>query len=156
MVISDTPGCLWLFGLAFIASGMLVLTVPFASSEWASFVLWERAAVLTIGVGHFAAGMWTVRRHAATRTELDRVSGIGTHRVRRPGTRLPEVTSFSLADVRGVDIQRDVDSEGDPMFQLRLWLSGSRVLFLQGQPAHGEMLAQERANTIRRFLASVR
>ena len=153
MVVTDTPGCLWLFGLAFIGSGTLVLTVPFLGREWPSFHLWERAAVVVIALSHLAGGLWMVRRHAATRTELDRTSGIGTHRVRRPGSRVPVVTVFSLADVRGVDVRQAQDSEGDPMFQLRLWLAASRVLLLQSQPAHGEAQARKSAAAIRRFLA---
>jgi len=152
MVITDTPGCLWLFGLAFIASGTLVLTVPLLGSDWSSFHRWEKAAVVVIGLSHLAGGLWTVRRHRATRTELDRTSGVGTHRVRQPGSLSPTVTIFSLADIRGVDIRQDKDGDGDPMFQLRLWLAASRVLLLQSQPAHGERMARENAAAIRRFL----
>ena len=152
MEIVDTPGCLWLFGLVFVGSGLFVLSVPFTSAQWATFALWVRAAILTIGAAHLSAGLWTVRRHAATQTELDRSAGRGTHRVRQPGARAPIVTAFALADVRAVDLRHDKDSEGDPMFQLRLWLSGSRVLLLQSQPVHGEAQARENAERIRRFL----
>lgn len=152
MVIADTPGCLWLFGLVFVASGTCVLLIPFTSTEWGRFALWERAAILAIGAAHLAAGVWTVRRHAATRTELDRRVGRGTHRVRQPGARFATVTNFALSDVRFVDVRADKDSEGDPMFQLRLWLTGSQMLALQSQPAHGEASAREHAAAIRRFL----
>jgi hypothetical protein len=152
MVIADTPGCLWLFGLMFVASGLLVLSVPFTSESWIDLVLWLRCAVFAIGASHFAAGLWTIRRHAATRTELDRATGTGTHRVRSPGARVPTVTAFPLGDVRAVEIRPDKDSDGDPMFQLRLWLRDSRVLPLQSQPAHGESRTRENAERIRRFL----
>ena len=150
--VVDTPGCLWLFGFVFVASGLFVLSIPFTSTQWATFPLWERAAVLAIGAAHLAGGLWTVRRHAATRTELDPATRRGTHRVQQPGTRVATVTTFELADVRAVEVRHHTDSDGDPMYQLVLWLSRSRTLLLQSQPAHGEAQARGHADAIRRFL----
>jgi hypothetical protein len=62
------------------------------------------------------------------------------------------VARFSLGDARAVEIVRSADSDGDPMFQLRLWLVESRALWLQAQPTHGEERARENAAQLRRFL----
>ena len=152
MVIADTPGCLWLFGLMFVLSGSSAMIAAFAVAAPPTFVFLTRSAAFVIGAAHLSAGLWIVRRHASTLTELDRESGQGRHLVRRPGSRTPAVTAFALADVRAVDIRHDRDSEGDPMFQVRLWLSGSRLLPLQAQPAQGERAALQHADAIRQFL----
>jgi hypothetical protein len=152
MVVADTPGCLWLFGGMFVLSGSFVLLMLLMDAGMGSWVAWERLSALVIGASHFAVGFWLVRRHVETRTELDRGSGQGSHRVRRPWSRQVVETTFALADVRSVDIRHDRDGDGDPVFQLRLWLSGSRMLPLQGQPAQGERKALEHADAIRRFL----
>jgi hypothetical protein len=152
LVVADTPGCVWLLGLVFVGSGTLVLTVPLFAREWSTFGWWERAAVLAIGVGHLGGGLWTIRHHVATRTELDRARGAGTHRVRRPGERDATVTRFRLADVRDVNVREETDSDGDPVYVLRLLLADGRALPLQGHPAPGEASARERADAIRRFL----
>ena len=68
LVVSDSPGCLWLFGAVFVASGTFVLARAMFSSDFERFKLWEEIAVLAIGIAHLAAGLWTVRTHAATRT----------------------------------------------------------------------------------------
>ncbi|HKG94005.1 MAG TPA: hypothetical protein VKA84_19000 [Gemmatimonadaceae bacterium] len=152
LVIEDTPGCLWLFGFVFVVSGTVVLAMPWIAENWATLRAWERLVALGIGLAHFSAGVWMILRHSATRVELDRAGNAGTHEVRRPFARRSAVTRFPLDEVRAVDIARSKDSDGDPMFQLRLWLSGSRVLPLQAQPAHGEERARERAAEIRGFL----
>ena len=152
LTIADTPGCLWLFGLMFVLSGSSAMIAAFAVAAPPTFAAFTRSAAFVIGASHLAAGLWIVRRHASTLTELDRVTGRGLHRVRRPGSRAPVVTAFALSDVRAVDVRHDRDSEGDPVFQLRLWLSGSLMLPLQAQPAQGERAALEHAAAIRHFL----
>jgi hypothetical protein len=143
IVASDRPTGMWMFGSVFILSGLVVLSIPFVSTSWAGFVLWQRAAVVAIGVGHLAAGAWTVWSHVETRTIFNRASGEGLHVVRRPFARRTTATQFNVEDVRAIESERATDSDGDPMYRLRMWLSGSRVLALQGQPAHGEAHAAE-------------
>ena len=152
LVLSDTPGCIWVLGLAFVGSGTLVLTVPVFAPEWATFVWWERLAVLAIGASHLAAGLWTIRLHPATRLELDRARGAGLHRVRHPGQRAPTITTFRLTEVRDVALVESRDSDGDPVFALRLRLSEGREVQLQGHPAPGREQARGRADVLRRFL----
>jgi len=123
-VVRDRPSGLWVFGAVFVTSGLIVLTIPFLSSAWNGFVLWERAAVIAIG-----------------------------HVVRRAFSRQREITEFKMSDARGVEIRTTQDSDGDPMYQLRLWLSGSRVLALQGQPAHDRARVEKVAASFRQALA---
>jgi hypothetical protein len=151
LTLRDRPGCLWLFGLLFVASGTFVLgSVPFAP-EWATFGRWERAAILAIGLGHFCAGLWLVRRHPTTRLELDRAQGTGTFSIRHPGDRVPTVTRFSLSDLRDVRILEQRDSDGDPSFALALVLAEGGELRLHGAPARTRATVTEWARPLRQF-----
>jgi hypothetical protein len=152
LVLDDVPMAIWLLGMAFVGSGAFVLSIPFWSADWQRFGFWARAAVLAIGAGHLAGGSYTVLRALATRTELDREHGIGRHLVRRPWRLHATRAHFPLDDARAVEIVRSTDSDGDPIFQLRLWLAGSRHLWLMAQPAHGEQRVLEKAEHVRRFL----
>lgn len=151
LIATDTPGGVWALGLLFMTTGTFVLSIPFFSADWQHFVLWERLAVLAIGLGHFSGGFASTWRPARTRTELDRATGMGFQRVRTIWRR--EVRSaFALADVRAVEIVRSTDNDNDPMFQLRLWLAGSRTLWLQAQAVYGEPGAARDAARVRHFL----
>lgn len=152
MILSDIPRGMWLLGVVFVSSGAFVLTVPFWAPEWRDFGFWERAAVLVIGIGHLAGGLYTALKPAATRTVLDRARASGILEVRRLLGRSRLEAQFALGDARDIEIVRSTDSDGDPMFRLRLWLSGSRTLWLQAQAVHGETRTRELADRIRHFL----
>jgi hypothetical protein len=152
LVAADIPGAIWILGLVFVASGTLVLSVPLFADEWATFGLWERIAVFAIGLSHLAGGLWTIRLHPRTQVELDRAGGAGTHSVRHPGDRIGAVTRFRLADVRDVEVVEERDSDGDPVYLVRMLLADGRELRLQGHPSHGETAARDQAAAIRRFV----
>jgi len=157
LILRDIPGGLWVFGLVFVASGSFVLSVPFFSSEWRGFELWQRLAVIAIGASHLAGGLFMTGRTRATVTELDRATRRGSQCVRRfwsrwKGAHGSERTEFALDDARAVEIVHSKDSDGDPMYQLRLWLAGSESLWLQGQAVHGEKRVREQAERVRQFL----
>ena len=161
MRISETPDCLilrdvpmgvWLLGMTFVASGAFVLSVPFWSADWQRFAGWERAAVILIGASHLAGGLYTTLRAAATHTELDRGRGVGRQIVRCPWPPGVKRANFALTDAQAIEIVRSSDSEGDPIFRLRLWLAGSRQLWLAAQPVHGEQRLRQQAEHVRRFL----
>ena len=74
------------------------------------------------------------------------------HSVRHPLSRRATSTRFNLTDVRRIDVETPKDSDGDPMYQLRMHLSNRRALMLQGQAIHGEQRAQSAALELRRAL----
>jgi len=155
--LRDIPRGLWIFGLVFVASGSFVLTVPVLAPEWRGFELWQRLAVIAIGMSHLAGGLFFVGRARATVTELDRAANLGVQRVRKLWTRWQgahgsERTEFALDRARAVEIVHSKDSDGDPMYRLRLWLAGSDSLWLQGQAVHGEKRVREQAECVSRFL----
>jgi hypothetical protein len=152
VVVANTPVGRWLFGLAFVASGTLVLVMLATATGGSPLPWWGRAVTLLLGLSHLAAGLWFVHHHPAVRAEFDHARGTGRHQLRTPGRAAATVTEFPLAAVRAVEVGRSTDGDGDPMFQLRLWLAPHRVLVLQGRPQHGEAQAGARAARLRQLL----
>jgi hypothetical protein len=148
-IVRDIPRGMWAFGSVFVLSGLAVLVGLAGSREWASFSMWVRLAILALGVSHLIAGVYSVWRYEATVTTFDHRTGEGSHEVRRPFRRATTVTRFRVADVRTIELRRHADSDGDPMYQLRLWLAESRALPLQGQPAHGIARGERDASALR-------
>ena len=141
-----------------MASGSFVLASPLWASEWGDFKLWVQFAILAVGVAHVAGGLFVVGQMRATVTELDRATNRGSQQVRRlwsrwRGAHGAERTEFALGDARAVEIVHSKDSDGDPTYQLRLWLAGSESLWLQAQAVHGgEARVREQAERVRHFL----
>jgi hypothetical protein len=145
-IVRDVPRFSTIFGLVFVCSGLVVLTTATHGDEWRRFVLWVQLSVLSIGLGHFLVGCWLLWRRLDTTTTFDHATGEGTHVVHRPYFGEPTVTRFRLDDVRTIEIVKSEDSDGDPMYQLVIWLAGSRRLALQ-LPEHG--LARAESNRAR-------
>lgn len=152
LVIVDNPGCHWIFGLFFVLSGSFALYMLVAANNRGTLPLWGHFAVVVVGGVHVAAGLWLIRRSPSIRTGLNRADDMGGHRLRAPGDRQPTLTTFKASEVRGVEVRRSKDSDGDSMFHLFLWLDDNRALPLHGQPMHGEEHALAMAAQIRTFL----
>jgi hypothetical protein len=150
LVTRDLPGCLWIFGLWFVAGGTLAIALTFLASNAASMSWRDRAITFGMGVACAVAGLFVLRTAPMTITTLDRATGRGTleHRGLRRRTR----SEFSLASVLIADVGVTRDSEGTEVYQLRLQLSDARVLPLHAQPYLTRETAFERARQIRVFL----
>ncbi|HKR10308.1 MAG TPA: hypothetical protein VJS39_14030, partial [Gemmatimonadaceae bacterium] len=103
--------------------------------------------------GHLTIGASYVWRYAEIITTFDRTTGHARAILRHPFSRRPQIAEFKLDEMRAIEIRTSVDTDGDPMYQLRLWLSGSRVIELQSQPSHGRERAEAHAATLRSALA---
>lgn len=56
------------------------------------------------------------------------------------------------SEVRRIDVGTAKDSDGDPMYQLRMHLSNRGALMLQGQAIHGEPRVKSAAVKLQRAL----
>jgi hypothetical protein len=145
-----TPGCLWLFGLWFVAGGLLGTVGTFFATN-AHEVSWlTRAFVLITSACCAAAGLGIIITAPAVHAVFDRTSGRGV--VTTAGLRNRSRIEFACRDVCGVELKEEKDSDGDPMYQIRIWLRDGRAIPLQSQPAHGLAWCAVRADAIRRFL----
>jgi len=153
LTVRDRPGCLWLFGLWFVAGGVLALLMPFVAVNRSELPWWGRLLTIGMGLATLCAGLFTIRSHPETTTELDAGRSVG--RVTTRGfARAASTDSFPLADARSLEVVTGRDGDGDPTFRLRLWLAGSRSVWLQANPAYGGgTAAWEAAERVRAFLA---
>ena len=141
---------MWLFGLWFVAGGTLAMAMTFAASNAHELTWWGRLFVFTIGVGCAAAGLFTIVGAPAIRAVFDRTSDRVV--VTTTGLRARSRVEFACREVCIVDLKEEKDSDGDPMYQVRLWLRDGRAILLQSQPVHGREWCAARADAIRRFL----
>lgn len=152
MIASESPIVIWAFGLAFVASGLFVLSAPLWLREWAAIGGWLRLGMAAIGLGHLAGGLHTIAHARSTRVEFDKAGDRGTLHVRRFWERRGTLAAFRPSQARMIELAASKDCDGDPIFRLRLWLAGGQHLWLQAQATHGEAYLRARAERIARFL----
>lgn len=145
-----TPGCMWIFGFWFVAGGVLAMSMTFLASNAHELAWWERLFAFTIGAACAAAGLIVILGAPAIHAVFDRTSGRAI--VTTTGLRSRQRIEFACRDVCVVDLQQEQDSDGDPMYRVRLWLRDGRAILLQSQAMHGREWCAVRAEMIRRFL----
>jgi hypothetical protein len=150
LIAQATPGCVWIFGLWFVAGGALAIVMTFAAYNAHELAWWERLLTLVIGTACTAAGLFVIVGAPAVRAVFDRTSGRAF--VTTTGLRTRTRVEFACGDVCVVDLREEKDSDGDPMYQVRIWLRDGRTILLQSQPVHGLAWCAVRADAIRRFL----
>jgi hypothetical protein len=152
LVVQDTPGCFWLFGLWFVAGGALALAMPFIAVNRDDVSGWAKALSIGIGVATVAAGLFVIRTSPSIRTEIDPARG----RVRvttRVAWRAPRTEEFALGDVGVLQVLPARDSDGDTYYTLRLLLADGRAIPLHRRSAYGKEWIEARAARIRQHLA---
>ena len=150
LTVRATPGCVWIFGLWFVAGGVLAMAMTFLANNADTLAWWERLLAFTIGAACAAGGLFVILQAPAIHAVFDRTTGRAI--VTTTGLRARERLEFGCRDVSLVDLQEDKDSDGDPMYRVRIWLRDGRKILLHSQPMHGRDWCAARAETIRRFL----
>jgi hypothetical protein len=150
LLVRDTPGCFWLFGLWFVAGGAFAIALPFIATNAGELAWWERALAALIGLAVLAGGLYVIGEAPAVRAELDPAADRGVVTTRALWRR--ERAEFRCSDVVFVELKEERDSDGDPLFQLRCRLRDGRVLPLQSRPAYGREAAAARQAQLREFL----
>ena len=150
LTVRATPGCMWIFGLWFVAGGVLAMAMTFLASNAHELAWWERLFAFVIGAACTAAGLFVILGAPAVRAVFDRTSGRAI--VTTAGIRERRRIEFACRDVCVVDLAEEKDSDGDPMYRVRIWLRDGRRILLQSQPMHGQQWHAVRAEMIRRFL----
>jgi len=153
MVLRDTPGITWAFGLLFAACGALAAgAVLLGADGFAEQPLWARGMGLLIGLAHLSMGVWVLRASPAVETVLDRASGVARVTTSLVVERAEE---FPLAEVARVEVVvTKEDSEGASLVSLRLRLHGGRAIAISSPPSsfYCRDLARRDAEAVRRFL----
>jgi hypothetical protein len=149
LLVHDTPGCFWILGLWFIAGGTLAIGVLGATASRLAW--WQQLSALIIGVAYAGAGLLVIYTSPGTHSRLNRSERAGSVEIR--GLLRQKRTAFTLDEVSHIDVVQSRDSDGDMMYQIRLWLTDSRVLALQARPTYGREEVETNAAAIRRFLA---
>lgn len=60
LTVRATPGCMWIFGLWFVAGGVLAMAMTFLASNAHELEWWERLLAFAIGAACAAAGSFVI------------------------------------------------------------------------------------------------
>lgn len=138
LIIRETPGCLWIFGLFFAVVGGL-----FVYGSLGGLYDFGRQTILTLilafvmGAIGIAAGVWIIYRAPITRVLIDRIDGEVL--ITRFGLFGRRKNSYAFDDVERFCLIEEVDDESSPIWSLGMNLSSGETIKISSSPSHDEL-----------------
>jgi hypothetical protein len=137
LIIEETPGCLWIFGLFFAVIGGV-----FVYGSLGGFSNWNEASTLTIylsflmGAIAVAVGVWIIYRAPLTKVIVNRQTKTVVH-IRR-GLAGQQKNIYSFGQIKQFCLVEQEDSEGDPIWSLGMELSNGETIKISSLESHNE------------------
>ncbi len=123
LMISDAPGCFWVFGGFFLLIGGVAGAAVFASRITAhplsQLLLGSVMGLLAIG-----AGLYFIYRSPASRVVIKTSEGSIT--ISRRGLLRRQQERYDLSTIHSVYLVQKEDIDGDPVFSIRIQLQDGR------------------------------
>ena len=117
LLLTDSPGCFWIFGGFFCAIGGAGIVAAFASAG-GGFPFWQVLLGVGLGLAAVAAGLYLIYDAPASRVFVSARHKILTIRHRGLFRRRQEHIVFS--DISSVYLTQGNDIDGDAVYTLRL------------------------------------
>jgi len=137
LIIRETPGCLWIFGLFFaIVGGLFVYGALGGFVDWGSQALWMLALALAMGAVGVVAGIRIIYAAPITRVRLDRldeevfITRYGLFGKREALYTFDEIEEFCLIEEK--------DSEGDSVWSFGFNLTNGETVKISSLPSSDE------------------
>src|SRR5215203_5241773 len=117
LIIRETPGCLWIFGLFFaIVGGLFVYGALGGFADFGSQELWMLFLAFVMGSIAVAAGVWIIYRAPVTRVVINRIENEVW--MTRYGLFGRQETFYDFGEIEQFCLIEDVDDESHPIWSL--------------------------------------
>ncbi len=142
LIIRETPGCLWIFGLFFaVIGGAFVYGALGGFADYALHGPWTLAAAFLMGACGVAAGVWIVSRAPITRIEIDRLDEkLYLTRYALSGRTF---ATYHFDEIERFYLIEETDDEGAPVWSLGLAFADGETLKISAMASHDERFKRE-------------
>ena len=151
LILSETPGCLWLFSLLFIVvGGLFVYGALGGFTNRSEYSFWVLPVAFLMGAIGCATGLWMIYRSPITKISINRDTetldyttyGIDgrTHRTYY----FDQIEKFCLIE--------ETDSEGDPVWSLGMEIAGGETIKISALESHRELFKRDFVFRINEFM----
>jgi len=135
LVIRETPGCLWIFGLFFATvGGVFVWGALGGFTDWGSQSLWMLAVAFAMGSIAVAVGVWIIHGAPVTRVRLDRLEKDVL--ITRYGLFGKRVSLYEFDEIEQFALLEEADDESNPIFSLAMNLHSGETVKISSLPSH--------------------
>jgi len=151
LIIEETPGCLWIFGLFFAVIGGIAVYGSLGGftnrDEVSPLVIYFS---LLMGAIVAAVGIWIIYRAPMTKTIVNRHTKTVIHT--RRGLAGKQENIYSFGQVKEFCLVEEKDSEGDAIWSLAMEISNGEKIKISSLQSHDEKYKRDFVFQTNKFL----
>jgi hypothetical protein len=142
LILRETPGCVWIFGLFFaLVGGAFVYGALGGFADYPRREVWMLAAAFVTGSIGVAAGAWLIYRAPVTKLIINRIEK--SVLMTQYGLFGRRVAFFDFDEIEQFSLIEERDSEGDAIFSLGMELINGDTVKISSLPSHDERFKRE-------------
>lgn len=137
LIIQETPGCLWIFGLFFaIVGGIFVYGALGGFSNWNEVSFWQLALAFFMGAIAVAVGIWMIYKAPISKVVIDRIEDKVL--LKRFGLFGKREIIYKFSEIKEFCLIEDKDDENEPIWSFGMELDNGEIIKISSMPLHSE------------------
>ena len=137
LIITETPGCLWIFGSFFAVVGAFFVYLSLGgASNWSDVPAYVNIFGFLMGAIGIVTGLIIIKKAPATILVIDRVNDRIIYNTQ--GLTGAKKRTIEFADLKQFFLMEETDSDGDPIWSLGLELTNGHKLRISALPSPNE------------------
>lgn len=150
LIIRETPGCLWIFGLFFaVIGGIFVYGSLGGLTDYERHEPWMLALAFIMGSIGVAAGIWIIYGAPITKVVISRNENF--LELTRIGLFGRRNTFYDLNEIEQFCVIEESDDEGLSIWSLGMNLANGETIKISSQPSHDELFKRNFVFQINEF-----
>lgn len=151
LVITETPGCLWIFGLFFVfVGGIFVYGSLGGFSDYGSIAVWQLALACAMGAIAVGVGIWIIYRAPANKIIIN--SYDKTVVLQRLGLRGKTRIIYNFEEINRFCIIEEQDDESNLIWSLGMERTDGETIKISSFASHNESFKRDFVFQINEFM----
>lgn len=142
LIIRETPGCLWIFGLFFaIVGGVFVYGSLGGLADYERHAIWMLALAFVMGAIGVCAGIWIIYNAPITKIVVNRIKN--TVSMTRYSLLGEKETSYNFDEIERFCLTEEKDDEDNPIWYFAIKLNTQETIKITSLASHSEEYERE-------------
>ncbi len=142
LIIRESPGCLWMFGLFFaLIGGIFVYGALGGFVDFGSQPLWILTIAFLMGALAAATGIWLIYRAPLTVMAINRIDEYVY--IKRLGLFGKRENIYYFDEIERFLSLAEKDGEGENIWSLAMILSDGEIVKISSMPSHDERFVRD-------------
>ena len=137
LILEETPGCLWIFGLFFVFVGAVFVYGALGGLvDYQTQAAWTLALAFLIGSSAVAVGIWIIYRAPITKVVINRIED--SVLMTRFGLFGKQQTTYYFDEIEQFCLVAEKDDEGSDIWSVGMKLIDGEMIVVTSSASHFE------------------